>query len=370
MIIGTFLSLASALAVSASPQATFDLSPVSQDPKQVLISYAPESARCDKVELALTDVVKTQIYIAWQHTASEPVVVQFRVDENGRPLGIKREGSVYASIGTDDVTAALAASRFAAGKARFGCSIKFAPKAAAIKDAALIDAFEYSVFPTSGRKQAVFDRIKSAASNCFDDRPDTLLRAYPDFTKIDALPGRFNWSMTQFDIGGDGKPASPKTIASSGNRMLDKASVEAVGKSRFGSAAKTACLYPYWRAPSRLAAPETPANEVYRPTNADCPLDVKWATKDPVAYPTRFNRRNIEGWAIIAFDVAPWGGTGNVQIAASEPALEFGEAAAAVIRQRKVDNGGKAMTGCVERVRFVMDPNRPFGTQDSLREGN
>ena len=34
--------------------------------------------------------------------------------------------------------------------------------------------------------------------------------------------------------------------------------------------------------------------------------------------------RAIEGWAVIAFDVAPWGGTGNVRVVASEPAADFG----------------------------------------------
>jgi hypothetical protein len=369
MIIGIFLTLASALAVTPTPAPTIQNSRPSVRPTRMLISYIPESARCGEIELGLADVSKTQIFLGWQNAITEPVLVQFRVDETGRPLGIKREVGSNARIGADDVTAALAASRFAAGKARFGCTIKFTPKATVIEEAALVDAFEYSIFPTSGSNQAVFDRLKPVASDCFNYRPEILLLAYPDFKKIAAAPGQFEWSMTQFDINGDGMPVAAQIIAGSGNRLLDEASVAAVRKSRFGDNAKTVCLYPYWRAPSKLAAPEIPANDAYRPVDADCPPDIKWATRDAATYPNRFNGRNIEGWATIVFDVAFSGGTGNVRIAASEPATEFGEAGAEVIKLRKVVNGGKAMTGCVERVRFIMDPDRPFGTQDSIRDG-
>lgn len=369
MIIGIFLILTSALAVTPTPPPTFQISQPSVRPPRTLVSYIPETARCGAIELGLADVSKTQIFLGWQNAPNAPVMVQFRIDENGRPLGIKREVGSNASIGADDVTAALAASRFATGKAQFGCSIKYIAKATDISEAALADVFEYTVFPTNGRNQAVVDRVKPVGSDCFGAGPETLLRAYPEFKKTVAAAGRFDWSMTQFDIDHDGKPVAAKTIAGSGNRSLDQASVAAVNKSRFGTAAKKVCLYPYWRAPDKLAAVEMLANDAFRSDDADCPHDVKWATRDAATYPYRFKRRNIEGWATIVFDVAPWGGTGNVRIAASEPAMEFGEAAAAVIKLRKVENGGQAMVGCVERVRFVMDPNRPEGTQDSISDG-
>ena len=369
MTVSIFVILNSALVFTPPPPPTIQDSPPLLRPAQALISYVPEFAHCGEIKLGLADVSKTQIFLGWKNAVAEPVLVQFRIDENGRPLGIKREVGTHASIGTDDVTAALAASRFAAGKARFGCTIKYVPKVNAIEEAPLADAFEYSVFPTSGRSQAVFDRVKPVGSDCFNDRPKILLRAYPDSKKTVSASGRFDWSMTQFDINHDGKPVAAQTIAGSGNQSLDEASVAAVRKSRFGNEAKMVCLYPYWHAPEKLAAPETPENEAFRPENATCPLDVKWATRDAATYPNRFNRRNIEGWATIIFDVAPWGATGNVRIAAAEPATEFGEAGAAVIRLRKVENGGQAMIGCVERVRFRMDPNRPAGTQDSINDG-
>lgn len=57
---------------------------------------------------------------------------------------------------------------------------------------------------------------------------------------------------------------------------------------------------------------------------------------------------------MIAFDVAPWGQTGNVRVLAAEPAAEFGDAAQQIIRGAVKPPSPTGYTGCVERVRYII----------------
>jgi outer membrane biosynthesis protein TonB len=57
---------------------------------------------------------------------------------------------------------------------------------------------------------------------------------------------------------------------------------------------------------------------------------------------------------VVRYDVAPWGGTGNIEVLASEPADAFGEAAKRVIAGATRPPSTTGATGCVDRVRFKM----------------
>ncbi len=334
----------------------------------MLVHFVAESAKCTDGTLDNKAFLDTGVAFIAVKPAAIPIGfdITFRIDENGRALDISKTSNDLYPFNTSDIAPAVAASRFNSGKPRFGCTVRYVPQISEIADASLNRVFEYSIFPNIGRQRAIFDRLKPQGSTCFDSPPAVLTRSYPDFSEVPATPGRSDWSMTQFDIDASGKPVQLLTVGGTGNKSLDKASLAAVASSRFANEARKGCLYPYWRTAGPVMAPDAPEQDAFRTEKATCPKDVVWASKNPATYPERFRKRYVEGWAIIVFDVAPWGSTGNVKIAAAQPAVEFGDAAAQVVKSRKVENSGEAWTGCVERVRFVMNPKLPAGTQDSL----
>jgi hypothetical protein len=324
--------------------------------KNLMIHYTAESAKCSDGTLDLSAFMDSSVAldVIRQNTLLQEVEIAFRIDETGRALGIARSSTDQYSASIADIAPVVAAARFNPGKARFGCTVKYVSRASEIPEASLKAAFEYLIFPNMGRQQAVFDRVKPENSTCFNGAPAVLTRSYPDFSKVPATPGRNDWSMTQFDINASGKPVNVRTVGGTGNNDLDRASRDAVARSKFAKEATKGCLYPYWRVAGTVAAPASPEDDAFRPEHANCPKEIEWATQNPATYPDRFRKRYIEGWAVIVFDVAPWGSTGNVRIAAAEPAAEFGIAAKQVVEVRKVKNAGQGYTGCVERVRFRM----------------
>ncbi|RKH77604.1 TonB family protein, partial [Corallococcus praedator] len=71
-------------------------------------------------------------------------------------------------------------------------------------------------------------------------------------------------------------------------------------------------------------------------------------------FPPQFQRRAIEGWAIVQYDIAPWGATGNMKLLLAEPAAAFGDSALSLVRQAKFPASSTGAAACVMRVRFNM----------------
>ncbi len=281
-----------------------------------------------------------------------PVVVTFAIDSTGRPHAIGRARDTYGD-GSQDIVPALVAARFAPGVERAGCEIRFTATQATIADAPAQTVVAATIFPQGRRPRAAFARSFAPDTDCMTPPPAPRLRAYPDFTAIPQDPGTSDWTMVGYDIAKSGKPGSVRVRYSSGNAALDRASVAAVARSRFAPGARRGCAYPYWRRGAALAAPAMPETLKARPAGGTCPVETGWATKPVLRYPPAFGRRRIEGWAVVAFDVAPWGQTGNARVVAAEPAAAFGVAAMEVIRQATKPRS-QGYVGCVERVRYVM----------------
>jgi TonB family protein len=203
----------------------------------------------------------------------------------------------------------------------------------------------------------IFDRTKPPGSTCFDDpRLNVRLRAYPAFEEIAQAPGTLSFSFIGFDLDSAGRPRNVRLLGSAGNSELDRQSLDAVRRSRFSPIAERGCTYPYWRRQTEpLQAPESPSPDSYRPDTASCPKDGSvWAYMPPLSFPHEFERRGIEGWAMLKFDVAPWGGIGNVRVLAAEPAQRFGQEAAQIVGSARKPPSEQGYTGCVTRVLFRM----------------
>ncbi|MBY8824970.1 TonB family protein [Sphingomonas colocasiae] len=284
---------------------------------------------------------------------------RFRIDAAGRPLSIVQDKSAGWHVVADDLGPMLAATRFGAGAPRVDCVITFTAQASSIDDAAVRDLMAYSISPISGRLPPEgWKRIAPAGSTCMTaPRPAPLNRAFPDFDALPATPGAREWSMIGYDLDARGRPVHLRIVEGTGNRALDAASMKAVRGSRFTGGARAGCLYPYWRAAATLAAPQRPDPASLRPENGNCPGGHAWAVEPKLTYPAAWRRRAIEGWAAIAYDVAPWGGIGNVRVLASEPAAAFGQQALQIVQSARKAPSQSGASGCVEMIRFVMDRN-------------
>lgn len=303
---------------------------------------------------------------------TRPIDLTFRIDPEGRPLGIARvaeQGIAGPQLfhSSEDVVPAFAAWRFAGGKPQTGCRVRFDAIALSVAQApvSLLRRFYVSPHRRGDEAAAVFRRIHAPDTNCIEGGvPQVRLRAYPAFERIPQAPGTWSYSMTGFDIDRRGKPVRVRLLESGGNSVLDRESLAAVRQSRFAPAARQGCTYPYYRAATTaLAAPPSPDEATFRPKDAQCP-ETALTFSTPLRFPAGFDRRRIEGWAIIGYDVAPWGAVGNVRILAAEPAAAFGEQAQRVIQSGRQAAAPLGRAGCVDIVRFVMSKDLgPVGEQ-------
>jgi TonB family protein len=297
----------------------------------------------------------------WVQTGMQSrVTFDFAVDAEGRPMDIRRTAEPNYVANADDLAPALAASDFAAGAPHRDCRVSYAATWTPIAAAAVPDLIAATVETRSSPQ--VIERVKPAGSDCFARPPAPLLRGFPDFHKLKGSVGRLQWSMVQFDIDKAGKPVGVRTLTGTNDGGLDAAARDAVAKSRFSGGARTGCLYPYWKSALPRPAPDSPDKDTFRPADATCPVELEWAVKPILQYPDNYRKRGIEGWAIIGFDVAPWGATGNVRVLAAEPAADFGMAAANIVSAARLASSNQGYVGCVERVRYVMAP--PGGAEN------
>ncbi|HXH16330.1 MAG TPA: energy transducer TonB [Sphingomonas sp.] len=293
----------------------------------------------------------------------------FSIDATGRPLDVTRTTKGYAPAATD-LTPALVVAQFAPGAPRQDCSLAFVPAVSPVSEAPIKAVMAYIMFPEQRPTPAMFARTRPAGSTCFDPPPQIRNRAFPAFDGIPKQPGEQGWSMIGFDIDARGKPIHLKREAGNGNAALDTASLAAVAESRFSPGARTGCQYPYWISAATLPPPPMPEEAAFRTSSATCPTKADWAVQPPLIYPQNFARRWIEGWAIIGYDVAPWGATGNVRVLAAQPSAEFGEQAMQMLTSAKRTPSTTGDVGCVDRVAFRMPrsgekPHSPDSAEDA-----
>lgn len=329
----------------------------------VLVEFRPGEVRCRGAIVAPRYTVKPRP-AGFYRTASTSVPgysLSFAIDAEGRPVGIARPERLAREgyIATDDLAPALALWRFAPGAARSNCSVSFDPDPQPIASMPIDKIFEYAADTNRGWPGWHETLARLRTVDCAKPRhPRFLLRAFPDNEKIPQPPGTFAHSIVGFDIAPSGKPVRIRTVSSGGNAALDRAALAAVAKSRYVEGdPRTGCTLPIGRrASAPIPPPAAPEPAAYRPAGATCPADVKWEKMPKLTFPEPFRRRSIEGWAIVRFDVAPWGTPGNLEVVASEPAAAFGEQARTILSQARVQSAEQGATGCVERVRFKIDP--------------
>jgi TonB family protein len=351
-------ALAALLFASSAPALPADVAPTPIGP--MLVTWSPTTIRCGDIDVAPIRALRPDPTLGWGNPPpAAPVVLRFRIDADGRALSIAREGAPYLT--NDDLAPALAAARFAPGAAHRDCRLTYVQEATPLAAADLRDLAAYSLHPINGRMpQAGWDRLKPSGSTCTDEpRPPVLRQDFPDARKVSGVPGERAWSLVGYDLDAKGRVVHATTVTGSGHASLDAAALKAMAAWRHAAGNRTGCHYPFWRAASPIVAPAAPEPDTLRQPG-QCPPG-EWAQQPRLIYPANWQYRAIEGWAIVAFDVAPWGETGNVRMLASEPADAFGQQAVQVIRSARRAPSTTGATGCVERVRFVMRGNETLG---------
>lgn len=329
--------------------------PAPPNAERALLSWGPSEVRCAGAVVRPEFLERPLANLIWRSQVSGTAVAYtFAIDSSGRTMGIRRVAREARASGTDDIAPSLAASRFAAGHERSNCTISYVPEQTSLDTTPVGDLIAYSVNAISGPlPRRAWDRIHSG-SDCRDERALGIeTRAFPDFKVIAATPGVREWSMIGYDIEDDGATSNITTAAGSRNAALDAASRNAVAKTRYYKGGRKGCRFPYWRSPATLPAPPAPDEQPFRLASATCPDRHEWAVQPALRFPEPYRRRAIEGWAVVTYDVAPWGEVSNIQVVASEPTEDFGAQAAIVVRGGKVATT-QGFVGCAERVKFVM----------------
>lgn len=325
--------------------------------REMFVTWTARNVRCAGTPIAFARAPAVMPAMRWGGIplAMTSFDYRFTIDADGRPGAIKRLSSDYAP-GYEDLSPALAVSQFAPNAPQGACSLTFVPEAWPIEAAPVLSVMAYTMFPPQPPTAAMWARTQPAGSTCFDPVPQVRLRAFPPFDALPKQPGRQSWSMIGYDLDKSGKPIHLRPVAGNGNAALEAASLKAVAQSRFAPGARTGCRYPYWLRAETLPPPLAPEEARFRPAGATCPGRAEWAIPPTLSYPQNFRRRSIEGWAVIGYDVASWGGTGNVRILDAQPAAEFGDEAMRIISSAKRMPSTVGYTGCVDRVLFKMGP--------------
>lgn len=294
--------------------------------------------------------------------------LRFAIDSEGRPHSIVHLGNQTWRIGAD-IAPSLAASRFPSGDPQETCIVRYEATAQSVEDASADDLIKFSVQPGAPRLPPEGLRKIASQSDCLrPPRPQPLQLSYPDHRIVPEIPGQFQWTVIGYDIASDGTTIRPTVRMGTGDQTMNAAAIDAVARSTFAEGSRSGCFVPFVRRAGTLPAPPVPENR--GDENPDvCGDGESWATAPRLVYPEPYQRRSIEGWALIAYDVAPWGEIGNIRVVESQPSDDFGQQAHNTLRVAKVKEGAGA-SGCTQLVRLEMkDKTRADPAPEALEPG-
>lgn len=354
------LALIALFSAQVGPQVVMD-GPAGNGP--LLLSFEPGTVRCaGRIERPrhVEPPAPVAIDYASPQRFDGEVRLRFRIAPDGRPLSISAAEGATVGYGIQSLPPALAVWRFAPGAERRDCELVVAQRLADFASAPINDVYDLmSMSPPSARSAtAARQRIHPATGGC-PRRLQLRRQIWPSFERMDSEPGRISFSVVGFDVDARGRTTGVRIVGGNGNPDLDRRSVAAIRDSRYApDDARQGCTYPYWsRSVHALAAPPPPDVESLRPTGSTCRgSDEAWRSLPSLPFPEAFRRRRIEGWAVIAYDRAPWGATGNVRVLTAEPAAAFGEYAANIVRNARAAQNASGATGCVDIVHFRIGP--------------
>lgn len=294
-------------------------------------------------------------------------VLTFSVNAEGQPLNIRRLTTSPGFADPDTVIAALAGWRFEAGAPLSGCRVSIPTHRAPIEQASRTTLFEIIAFDRRNTPPAVREAI-SKAGNC-GAAPRRLPKtiAYPDLRRFNGRDRNPAWAGVVYDIDADGTPRNVRVDSQGGDPALADGAAAAVAGSRYQPGRPVqACYVTFAAEPRETPAPPRPKTvaklpEGETPAN-DCPVTQAQLNLPAFKnYPRAYAARKVAGWALLSFDVAPWGQVGNIQVIDSQPSAAFGQAALSMLWTARPKPPAEGYRGCIVPVVYnIPDPEPIF----------
>lgn len=287
--------------------------------------------------------------------SEEPVSLAFDLDAEGRPFNIRNMAEKPLPPPARDLMPSLRASRFAVDAPLQDCRISYVLQSEIIAQASQETIAELGVALKLRIPTEAWDRI--IAGDCRKSpRLAPLSRRYPDFRKLTRREGARQWVYVTYDIDADGVPVNLAVPLTSGYGELDAEARAAVAAGRYAGGPRSGCVQAWWTGAAKIPAPPIPPKSETR-GNPACEIKDRWEREPRLTFPSSYLQRAIEGWAILRFDVAPWGDVGAIEVLAAQPSAEFGEAAVNVIKRARYKPQEGGLSGCVDRVIFRVRPD-------------
>jgi TonB family protein len=292
----------------------------------------------------------------------QSVTVKFAIDTEGRPFDVSVAAEPRFRPLMRDLIPSLRASRFVAGASQTGCTIQYTPEMRSIAEAPLETLARLGVAQRLRVSKEVWNRI--APGDCRDTpRLAPLARSYPDFRKLTRREGSRHWTYVTYDVDSEGVPVNLATPFTTGYAALDAEARAAVAAGRYAGGPRTGCVQAWWTGAETIPAPPIPPKDNTQ-GNPACEIKDRWGREPRLVFPDNYQQRAIEGWAILRYDVAPWGQIGEVEVLEAQPSSEFGEAATSVIGNARYKPLETGLKGCIDRVIFRIR-SRDDGSEES-----
>lgn len=338
-----------------------------------LAKWVPGQIVCDNGETLPGTTINAVIpqVMGFRAVEAEQVSYSFVLGALGRAMSIditEREQTNRRAARQSDIPPAIAGSAFPAFEEPTRCTVTFAETVGPVAEASLEDLVRLRSFNRNARvPSAAWRRI--VPGNCSEKpRSRPLALSYPDYRELPGPPGARDWVFLSYNLDADGETIDVMVVESSGNEDLDSAGMAAVEASRFTGTQRTGCLRYFWTGVGVVEAPERPPLDSYGTRPEGCEADDKWEREPRLRYPNVYQRRGIEGWAVLRYDVAPWGEIGNVEVLDSQPTAELARFATTILTSAKYAERNSGLKGCVERVLFSLPDRDKDSEKDSETE--
>ncbi len=366
-----------ALAVLAPLTAQASVAPPPGDPKLAaqMVSFAapPASIPCAAGAVRLVEgaALASKVWQPWappvmpgnipSYKPPPPPTSQaytFSVDVEGRVSDLKRvDNPTPASVNwsVEEQAATIASWRFAPGAAATGCKIDLAPTYMPLAQASPARLFEILVTEQRGTPPSV--RKALAESGCeggVQRRPNVVV--YPDLRPFDDKTVDPSWAGVRYDIDAGGAVRNVRIAAQHGEPAFADAVAASVNDTRFfPGAPRTGCFLAFKATPKATSATKHPNEESFeRPGDVCKVAQSALNLPDNKLFPPAYGQRRVAGWAVVRFDVAPWGQVGAVEVLASQPTAAFGDAARMLVMSARPTPPPSGYRGCVVPVVYAI----------------
>lgn len=362
-------ALAALLPLTAQASVALPVDP--KTPAQV-VSFAapPATIACEQGSVRLVEGAAVAPR-AWQPWV--PPVVQagytppaqptsqvyvFSVDAQGRVGDLKPQGGAAVAIfwPGDEQAATIASWRFATGAPATGCKVDLAPTYATLAQTAPAKLFEI----LANEQRATLPIVRKALAAGTDceggahRRPNVIV--YPDVRAFDDKTVDPAWAGVRYDIDASGAVRNVRIAAQHGEPAFADAVAAAAGEGKFfPGAPRTGCFMTFKAMPKATPATKHPTEAGFARAGDTCKV-AQEALNLPETkyYPPAYGKRRVAGWAMVRFDVAPWGQVGAVEVLASQPSAAFGEAARTMVMGARPAPPPSGYRGCVVPVIYAI----------------